>query len=84
MHIHIVKPGDCVWTLSRYFGVPSQAIVEGNRIIHPDRLVVGQTLAKFNLVKDFGLRGFYYWVLGNEFPQNWLLVQDNFNVRKRL
>jgi len=44
MHIHIVKPGDSVWTLSRYFGVPSQAIVEGNRLIHPDRLVVGQTL----------------------------------------
>lgn len=40
--------------------------------------------AKFNLVKDFGLRGFYYWVLGNEFPQNWLLVEDNFLVRKRL
>lgn len=39
--------------------------------------------AKFDLVKDFGLRGFYYWVLGNEFPQNWLLVQDNFLVRKR-
>lgn len=44
MHIHVVKPGDSVWTLSRHFGVPSQAIVEGNRLIHPDRLVVGQTL----------------------------------------
>ncbi|MHB8126121.1 MAG: glycosyl hydrolase family 18 protein [Desulfitobacteriaceae bacterium] len=39
--------------------------------------------AKFNLVKELGLRGFYYWVLGNDFPQNWLLVQDNFVVRKR-
>ena len=40
--------------------------------------------AKFDLVKELGLRGFYYWVLGNEFPQNWLLIQDNFVVRKRI
>lgn len=40
--------------------------------------------AKFNLVKEFDLRGFFYWVLGRDFPQNWLLVQDNFVVRKRV
>lgn len=40
--------------------------------------------AKFNLVKELGIRGFFYWVLGNDFPQNWLLVQDNFIVRKRV
>jgi Predicted glycosyl hydrolase len=40
--------------------------------------------AKFDLVKNLGIRGFYYWVLGNNFPQNWLLIQDNFVVRKRL
>ena len=39
--------------------------------------------AKFDLVKELGIRGFYYWVLGNDFPQNWLLVKDNFVVRKR-
>jgi len=38
--------------------------------------------AKFDLVKQFGIRGFYYWVLGHEFPQNWLLVENNFTVRK--
>lgn len=38
--------------------------------------------AKFNLVKELGLRGFFYWVLGRDFPQNWLLVQDNFIVSK--
>lgn len=38
--------------------------------------------AKFNLVKEFKLRGFYYWVLGHEFPQNWLLIEDNFVVKK--
>ncbi|HBM79360.1 MAG TPA: spore gernimation protein [Clostridiaceae bacterium] len=40
--------------------------------------------AKFNLVKELGIRGFYYWVLGKDFPQNWLLLQDNFIVRKRV
>jgi len=40
--------------------------------------------AKFNLVKELGIRGFFYWVLGRDFPQNWLLVQDNFVVRKRI
>lgn len=40
--------------------------------------------AKFNLVKELGLRGVSYWVLRIEFPQNWLLVENNFNVRKRI
>ncbi|TCP20649.1 spore germination protein [Scopulibacillus darangshiensis] len=40
--------------------------------------------AKFNLVKELGIRGFFYWVLGKDFPQNWLLVQDNFIVNKRV
>ncbi|NLU36024.1 MAG: LysM peptidoglycan-binding domain-containing protein [Clostridiales bacterium] len=38
--------------------------------------------AKFNLVKELGIRGFFYWVLGRDFPQNWLLIEDNFVVRK--
>ncbi|WP_409295067.1 glycosyl hydrolase family 18 protein [Peribacillus sp. SCS-26] len=39
--------------------------------------------AKFDLVKELNLRGVSYWKLGLSFPQNWLLIQDNFNVRKR-
>ncbi len=38
--------------------------------------------AKFNLVKEFGLLGVSYWVLGYPFPQNWLLLEDNFIIRK--
>jgi len=37
--------------------------------------------AKFDLVKSLGIRGFFYWVLGRDFPQNWLLVEDNFLVK---
>jgi spore germination protein len=39
--------------------------------------------AKFNLVKELGLRGMSYWKLGLSFPQNWLLIIDNFDVVKR-
>jgi spore germination protein len=38
--------------------------------------------AKFDTVKDYGLRGTSYWVLGYPYPQNWLLLEDNFTIRK--
>ncbi|MFJ5625121.1 LysM peptidoglycan-binding domain-containing protein [Peribacillus loiseleuriae] len=38
--------------------------------------------AKFNLVKEYNLRGISYWVLGYPFPQNWTLLEDNFLIRK--
>lgn len=39
--------------------------------------------AKFNLIKRLGLRGISYWKLGLPFPQNWLLIGENFEVVKR-
>ncbi|MBS4210767.1 glycoside hydrolase family 18 protein [Bacillus sp. FJAT-50079] len=39
--------------------------------------------AKFDLVKELKLRGVSYWKLGLSFPQNWLLITDNFNVVKK-
>ncbi len=39
--------------------------------------------AKFDLVKELNLRGVGYWKLGLPFPQNWLLITDNFNVVKK-
>ncbi|WP_164670591.1 LysM peptidoglycan-binding domain-containing protein [Virgibacillus doumboii] len=38
--------------------------------------------AKFNMIKQLGLRGISYWKLGLAFPQNWLLLQDNFTITK--
>ncbi|MBS4210248.1 LysM peptidoglycan-binding domain-containing protein [Bacillus sp. FJAT-50079] len=38
--------------------------------------------AKFQLVKDYQLQGISYWVLGYPFPQNWVLLEDNFHIRK--
>jgi spore germination protein len=37
---------------------------------------------KFDLLKELNLRGISYWKLGLSFPQNWLLITDNFNVVK--
>ncbi|MBS4179768.1 glycosyl hydrolase family 18 protein [Lederbergia citrea] len=39
--------------------------------------------AKFDLVKELQLRGVSYWKLGLSFPQNWLLITDNFHVVKK-
>jgi len=39
--------------------------------------------AKFDLIKELKLRGISYWKLGLSFPQNWLLIAENFNVIKK-
>ncbi|GGB41000.1 spore germination protein YaaH [Lentibacillus populi] len=38
--------------------------------------------AKFDLVKQYNLRGISYWALGYPYPQNWVLLNDNFTIRK--
>ena len=38
--------------------------------------------AKYETVKEYGLRGISYWVLGIPFPQNWPVLQDHFRVKK--
>lgn len=39
--------------------------------------------AKFNLIKELHLRGISYWKLGLSFPQNWLLLGDQFHIVKK-
>lgn len=38
--------------------------------------------AKFDLVKQYNLRGISYWALGFPFPQNWVLLNENFSIIK--
>lgn len=38
--------------------------------------------AKFDLIRQYGMAGISYWVLGNPFPQNWVLLRDRFNIRR--
>lgn len=37
---------------------------------------------KFDLIKEFGLRGPGYWQIMQLFRANWLLLEDNFIIRK--
>jgi spore germination protein len=39
--------------------------------------------AKIDLIKSLNLRGISYWKLGLSFPQNWLLIADQFQVEKK-
>jgi spore germination protein len=38
--------------------------------------------AKLLLVNKYDLRGISYWLLGIPFPQNWLVLDDMFNIVK--
>ncbi|MEH7076459.1 LysM peptidoglycan-binding domain-containing protein [Neobacillus drentensis] len=38
--------------------------------------------AKFDLAKEFNLRGISYWALGYPYPSNWALLADNFTIKK--
>ena len=38
--------------------------------------------AKFDIVKNYNLKGISYWALGYPFPQNWALLEDNFTIKK--
>lgn len=44
MIIHVVKPGESVYSISRIYGVPYAQIIRDNEVDNPNRLVVGQTL----------------------------------------
>jgi len=44
MEIHVVKPGESVYSIANLYGVPWQNIVSDNELENPDQLVVGQTL----------------------------------------
>lgn len=38
--------------------------------------------AKYELVSRLGVRGVSYWVLGRPFPQNWIVLEDLFKIKK--
>lgn len=38
--------------------------------------------AKFVLAGNYGLRGVSFWVLGSSFPQNWVVLDNMFNIVK--
>lgn len=44
MIIHVVRPGDSVYSIARQYRVSAQKIISDNELAYPNRLVVGQTL----------------------------------------
>lgn len=40
--------------------------------------------AKLRLVNEYNLGGVSYWTIGRYFPQNWLVLQSLYNIRKVL
>ena len=44
MIIHVVKPGESIFTISNKYGIPSEKIISDNKLTSPEKLVIGQTL----------------------------------------
>ncbi len=44
MDIHVVKPGESVYTIANQYGVSWQKVVSDNELQNPNQLVIGQTL----------------------------------------
>lgn len=44
MDIHVVRPGDTVYSIALQYGVPMGQLLNDNQLSDPSRLVVGQTL----------------------------------------
>src|SRR3990172_12407765 len=43
--VHVVQPGETVWTIAQQHGLPPDRIVSANRLRNPDRLQIGDRLA---------------------------------------
>ncbi|MGN1004193.1 MAG: LysM peptidoglycan-binding domain-containing protein [Oscillospiraceae bacterium] len=44
MVIHVVRPGDSLYSIAREYGVPLSQLLNDNQLPDPSRLVVGQTI----------------------------------------
>ncbi len=44
MRIHVVRPGDSIYTIARQYGVSPEKIISDNELQNPTQLVVGQTI----------------------------------------
>ncbi|MGE4485698.1 MAG: LysM peptidoglycan-binding domain-containing protein, partial [Oscillospiraceae bacterium] len=44
MIIHVVRPGDNIYKISKEYGIPAEKITDVNRLPNADSLVIGQTI----------------------------------------
>ena len=75
IQIHVVTPGESLWTIAQAYGTSIQVIVQANQIPEPGQLVVGQAL----VIPIFG--NFYtvqpgdsLWSIGQKFNMNYLML----------
>ena len=55
MQIHVVRPGDTLWRISRTYSISVNQLIESNQIQSPGNLVVGQTIV-------IPIRGKYHFI----------------------
>lgn len=60
--IHVVRPGETLSSIARYYGVNMWAIARANNILNPNRIYVGQRL----VIPTGGSGGFYHVVQPGE------------------
>lgn len=56
MRIHVVRPGESVYSISRLYDVPSQRIISDNELTDPEQLVPGQTLVILEGTRQYTVR----------------------------
>lgn len=56
MIIHIVKPGDTVYSIARQYGISPSRIIAENALVNPDALAVGQALVILSLSESYTVR----------------------------
>lgn len=64
---------------------PFYTYVDENRIKHIVWFEDARSIfAKLSIVKQYSLAGVSYWTIGKYFPQNWLILNSMFDVKKLL
>lgn len=48
MQIHVVQPGESVYTIAKGYGVPPERVIRDNELTAPNDLVIGQNLVILN------------------------------------
>ena len=68
MKIHVVQPGNSVWSISRQYGVNPNRIIEANKLQENQNLVVGQALVIPSTETSYRVRpGDSLWSISNRF-----------------
>ncbi|SHI41975.1 LysM peptidoglycan-binding domain-containing protein [Thermoclostridium caenicola] len=56
MRIHVVRPGESIYSIARLYDVPSERIISDNELENPEQLVPGQTLVILEGTRQYTVR----------------------------